>query len=103
VDIGGGGTPAINPADVLPCNPNASLPINPNATNAPGATTAPGGGGGGGGGGVGGGPDSGIGSLAASGTGIPLWALLVAGLSLLGLLAGIGLSASSLRASNREE
>ena len=101
IDIGAGGTPAVNPADLLPCNPSGTLPTNvgsPTPTLPPGATPVPTSSDG-----VDNPPDSGIGSLSPSGTGIPLWALLVAGVSLVGLLAGFGLSATSVRVSTKDE
>ncbi len=97
VTIGDGtGTQGVDPSTAQPCNPAAAFPLSGGGSPTPaptpdaqGNTPTPGPGGGGG---VGGGPDSGIGSLAPTGSDVPLWAVLLAAVAVLGVAGGLGLA-----------
>lgn len=97
VTIGDGtGTQGVDPRTAQPCDPNAPFPLSGAGSPTPaptpdaqGNTPTPGPGGGGG---VGGGPDSGIGSLAPTGSDVPLWAVLLAAVAVLGVAGGVGLA-----------
>jgi hypothetical protein len=97
VDIGGGGTPAVaDPTKLAPCDPFAGQNVvTATPTLAPGATPRPTTAtGGGGGGGVGGAGDTGIGSLAPTGTDVPAWATMLAAFGVIGVVIGFGLMGS---------
>jgi len=105
VTIGAGGTAAVDPQTLLPCNPQGVLETGPSGggsptpTLPPGATPRPATGTttGTGGGGVGGGPSSGVGSLSPVGTDVPLWAVMLTALGALGIISGTTLVAARAR------
>jgi len=97
VTIGDGtGTQGVDPSTAQPCNPNAAFPLQgagtPTAAPTPDASgntppAAPTGGVV-----VNGGPISGIGSLAPTGNDVPLWAVVMAAIAVLGVAVGLRLA-----------
>ncbi len=104
VTVGAGGTPAVaDPKQLTPCNPSATVGGGTTGGGTTGGGTTGGGTSGGGtsgggtsGGGVGGTSDTGIGSLAPTGSDAPMWATMLAALGVVGLVIGAGLIGSRL-------
>jgi hypothetical protein len=109
VQVGAGGTPAVDPQELLPCNPNGVMPAAETPTpvgQTPKPTTAGSGSSntsGGSSGGVGGASSAGIGTLSPTGTSAPMWALLAIAIGALGLLGGMSLATRRVRAERRDE
>jgi len=94
VTVGSGGTPAVNPENLQPCDPNAPLTggddttptPTPTADGTPGAATNNTGGPGG--------PSTGVGALAPVAVSIPTWAAIASGFGGAGILGGLSAIAS---------